>query len=70
MFLAFYWFTSWRKIHNLVKFRTKSFYHLDIGKLFSLKNKRVQTRDSFVDSVNILSNFIYITIGRLIKSLF
>ena len=70
MFLVFYWVTSWRKIHNLVKFRTRNLYHLDIGTLFSLKNTQgSKLMTVLLTVINTLSHFLYITIGRLIKSL-
>ena len=51
MLLVFYRIISWRKIHNLIRFRTKNFYHLDIVTLFSLKNTQ---GSKLVTVINIL----------------
>ena len=59
-----------KKFHNLIKFRTKNFYHYYIGTLFSLKNtQRSKLVTVLLTVINILSHFIHITIGRLIKGL-
>ena len=61
MFLVFYWFTTWRKIHNLViKFRTKSFYHLDIGTLFSIKNTKGSKLVTVLLTVSIYYQILFI----------
>ena len=51
--------TAKNNIHNLVKFRTKNFKHLDIGTLFSLKNKQgYKLLIVLLTVINILSHFI------------
>ena len=50
-----------KRIHNLVTFRTKKFYHLDIGTSFSLRNTQGSKLVTvWLAVIKILSNLIYI----------
>ena len=60
-----FWYTfnriiTWRKIDNLVRFRTKSFYHLNIG-TFSLNMCGSKLEAVWLTDVNVLSHFILFT---------